>query len=787
MSLYDQPIPNLIGGVSQQPPQARYVNQLGECVNGVADPVEGLGKRPPFEYVAKLTDGIFEAPPAVFFIDRDQANRYIALVGDGDVRVFGLTDGVERVVAGDPGAYLTAPNPRRDFRSLTIADYTILLNRTVSTARLADASPTRPYEGIIFVRAGAYGRNYIVRVKIGGTTVNGSFSAPDGSVSSHAAQIDTLNIASALLISLNANKGTTGLTFTLSGSIIYVSHPTTDFELTTEDGQGGEALRGLKDNIQRFSDLPRTAPTGLVLRVAGDPTSDFDDYWVRFNGTVWEETLRPGTTTSWNPATLPLGLVRQPNDTFTLEQLPWVDRAAGDDDSNPFASFEGLPLSSILFYRNRLGFLADENMILSKAGDYFNFFRTTLTQLLDDDPIDTPASDVSGDNSPVTKLEHAVAFDKKLLLFAPNGQYLVEADGPLSPATARIDPVTAFAASAVARPVAAGRNVYFPFERDGASGMREMYVDGVAQTEDAVEVTAQCPTYLPPQIVSLSATTLENTLVALSDETPNAAYLYEFLWNGDSKVQSAWGRWEIEDSLSILSLFFVENIAYAVIQRSDGYHLERVRFRPNLTDLGLDYFTHLDHRVEGVAEYNGITDKTVVTLPYPASADVECFTLVAPSGQHAPGIQVPIVSRSGYTVTLDGNKTAWNLIFGVRYNFRFDPTRPYFRPPDKIDPVANTETEVRVRDFSLDYAKTGYFKATFTPRYRAPVVKSFAGKVLGATAASIPPLDDGTFRIKTPCKNVHWNLTIENDSIFPSNFLAASWRGLVESKSQRIG
>lgn len=787
MSLYDQPIPNLIGGVSQQPPLARYINQLGESINAVADPVEGLGKRPPFEHVARLTSSLSAAPPAVFLIDRDQDNRYVALVGSGSVRVFGIEDGTERSVSGDFGSYLTAPAPRRDFRSLTIADYTILLNRTVSTARLADTAPTRPYEGIVFVRAGAYGRIYRIELTIGGSTKVGAYTTPDGSQSTHAVMIGTQAIAEQVKNSLSTNLTGTGVTVTQYGSVLYFSHPSQDFQLAVEDGQGGEAMRALKDNIQRFSDLPRVAPEGLVLRVAGDPTSNFDDYWVRFNGAVWEETIRPGVTTSWDPETLPIGLIRQPGGDFTLETLPWVDRAVGDDDSNPFASFEGLPLRGLFYWRNRLGVLADENWIVSKAGDYFNFFRTTMTQLLDDDPIDTPAADVSGSGSSVTLLEHAVAFDKKLMLFAANGQYLVEADGPLSPATARIDPVTAFECSPLARPVAAGRNVYFAFDRDGASGLREMYVDGVSQTEDAAEVSAQCPTYLPTGITYLASTTLENTLVALSDEVPNALYVYEFLWNGDEKVQSAWGRWEIAEGQAILAFFFVDNIGYAVIQKTDGYHLERVRFRPNLTDQGLDYFTLLDHRTSPSGTYNGITDKTVFTLPYPATAAVKCFTLKAPSGQHAPGIEVPIESRSGYTVTLDGNKTAWNLVFGVKYTMSFDLTRPYFRPPDRIDPVANTEAEVRVRDFSLDFARSGYFKAIFSPRYRAPVVKAFAGRVLGATAASIPPLDDGTFRIKTPCKNIHWNLTIENDSIFPSNFLAASWRGLVESKSQRIG
>lgn len=787
MSLYDQPIPNLIGGVSQQPPLARFINQLGESVNCTADPVEGLGKRPPFEHVARLTDGLFAKRPAAFLIDRDQNNRFLTLVGDGVLKVFQLETGEEKTVAGDVGTYLQAVNPRRDFRALTIADYTILLNRTVQTARREDVSPSRPFEGIVFVRAGAYGRSYSITIEIGATTILGSYQTPDGSVASHANQIDTQFIATSLRLNIQAAATAAGLTVSQEGSVIYFSHPSQDFTLSTEDGQGREALRALKDNIQRFSDLPRTAPTGLVLRVAGDATTEFDDYWVRFNGTVWEETIRPGQSLGWDQGTLPVGLVRQPNDTFTIETLPWVDRTIGDDDTCPFASFEGLPLSSVLFWRNRLGFLADENLILSKAGDYFNFFRTTLTQLLDDDPIDTPAADLSGENSPVTRLEHAVAFDKELMLFAPNGQYLVDADGPLSPATARITPVTAFACSAIARPVAAGRNVYFPFDRDGASGIRELYVDGVTRTQDAVEVTAQCPTYLPPQIVSMAATTLENTVVALSDAEPNKLFLYEYLWDGQEKAQSAWGRWEIEPGLVILSFFFVDNIAYAVIERPDGYHLERVRFRPNLTDPGLDYFTLLDHRTYGDLSYNPITDKTTVTLPYPVTPAVKCFTLRAPGEEHAPGLEVPLANRDGYTMTIEGDKTGWNLVFGVRYTMSFEPTRPYFRPPDRIDPVANTEAEVRVRDFSFDFARSGYFRAVFTPRFRDPVVKTFAGRVLGSTAASVPPLDDGTFRIKTPCKNVHWNLTIENDSIFPSNFLAASWRGLVESKSQRIG
>ena len=136
---------------------------------------------------------------------------------------------------------------------------------------------------------------------------------------------------------------------------------------------------------------------------------------------------------------------------------------------------------------------------------------------------------------------------------------------------------------------------------------------------------------------------------------------------------------------------------------------------------------------------------------------------------------------------MPGDKTSWNLIVGVPYEQRFGLTRPYYSSPASGGgTVADTEATLKVRDFSLDFSAAGYFKAIFAPKYRAPVEKEFAGRVLGATALSIPDLDEGTFRIKTPTRNTYWALTIINDSPFPSSFLAASWRGLIESKSQRV-
>lgn len=790
MALIDQPIPNLIGGVSQQAPISRYSNQLEAQVNCLADPVEGLIKRPPSEVVAKLVDDASGTLPALFKIDRDPDNRFIgAVFPNGSVRVFDVFTGEEKTVTNNCETYLTSTDPRDSIRTLTVADYTYIANRSVQIAAKPDTKELRPYEGLVFVRAGNYGKDYTLTIEFeNGTTVTGTINTPRGDDPSHVEQIDTVTIASQLKAAIETNPQAPEVV-RQNGSVLYIYDSTRDFKLSAEDGQGKQALKAFKEHVQRFSDLPQDAEEGITLRVAGDQTSAFDDYYVRFHDGVWEETLKPGLQTSLDETTMPVALIRNPDNTFTVDTLPWVDRKVCDDESTPFPSFLGFGVRSMFYFRNRLGFLADENVILSQAGDYFNFFRTTATQVLPGDPIDVTASDASGESSPVSLLEHAVAFDKKLVLFARNAQFILDSNGLLTPGETQVDPVTSFACSPDCRPVTAGRYVYFVFDRDGASGLREFYVDGAAQTEDAIEVTSHVPTYLPPGIVSMASSTLENVLLCISDQTPQRIYVYEYFFGGTEKLQSAFGYWEFSQDNEVIYCDFFENIAYVVFRRAGGLYLERIRMRPGLVDTDLPYFTLLDHRVHSddlAKVYNPITQETVVTLPYPSPENVQAVTVKSSSGLHSPGTNIEVLRTPGDTIVLSGDKRQWSFVVGVPYNKQAELTRPVVSQPAQNGTVANTEAIVKVRDFSVDFAGTGYFEAIFTPKFRTPVKQVFSGTILGVSPTDEAEMDEGTFRISTPTRNTYWSLRIENPSPFPSRILAASWRGLVESRSRRV-
>ena len=76
--------------------------------------------------------------------------------------------------------------------------------------------------------------------------------------------------------------------------------------------------------------------------------------------------------------------------TYTLPK--WGERTVGDLVSAPDPSFIGNKINNVFFFRNRLGFLAGDNVILSRVSEFFNFFPETVISVLDSEPIDVAAS-----------------------------------------------------------------------------------------------------------------------------------------------------------------------------------------------------------------------------------------------------------------------------------------------------------------------------------------------------------------------------------------------------------
>lgn len=587
-----------------------------------------------------------------------------------------------------------------------------------------------------------------------------------------------------------------GILVGLHGSTLHiVRSDSSDFSISVADSAGDQSLKVVKGHVQNFTDLPTKAVPGFLVEVSGAPNNAFDNFYVVYSetggaqgGGVWKETAKPGRQIKIDPSSMLHVLVREADGTFTFRQETWANAAVGDEETNPHPTFVGLSLSDVFFFRNRLGVIADENVIFSRSGDFFNFYRSTVTDVLDTDPIDVAVS-----HNRVSILRHTLPFNESLLLFSEQTQFTLTTAEILSPAALpAINQTTEFETSARVRPVGVGRFVYFATNKSGFTGIREFYVDGNTKTKDAQEITSHVPKYLRGNATKISASTNEDVLLVLTEDERNVVYVYKWFFSGTEKVQSSWSKWVFAPGDKVLNADFIESTLWLVIQRSDGLYLEKMELQYGQVDLGLPYAVLLDRRVDETKltrTYNAGTGRTTIVLPYPSTAALQVVAYGAGAGRYKPGQIVNHETVSPTAIEVAGDVTSGHLIVGLPYikRWTFSPFQIREEAPGG-GLVAKTEGRLQVRRVEVNYADTGYFKATVTPVGRDPYVYTFTGRVVGSGRSPLGAvaIESGSFRFPVMANNLGVEVEIINDKPVPSRLLNADWEGNWTPRAQRV-
>ncbi|UHX60387.1 non-contractile tail tubular protein [Ralstonia phage vRsoP-WR2] len=784
MPLVSSSIANMVNGVSQQPFTLRLASQAELQENGLSTVAQGLKKRPPTKHIKRLGSAI-TGSAYIHTINRDSVERYEVVITNGDLKVYDTAGNQKTVNFPNGKAYLNSTDPATSFRAVTVADYTFIVNKKTVTAASATNSPTRPFESLANVKVGLYSKTYTITVSGVGTA---TYSTPDGTVAAHAAQITTDYIANQLANGLITLGGFTSVNQV--GSVIYIARPT-DYTISATDGYNNAALNVIKGTVQRFSDLPANANfQDFTVEIAGDNTSESDNYWVKFDKTgnnsgVWRETIKPGISVGLSPSTMPWVLVRESDGTFTFKPISWTNRLVGDEDSAPHPSFVGRTIQDVFFYRNRLGFLADEAVVMSEAGQFFNFYPTTVTQLLDSDRIDVSAS-----HTKVSNLNFAVAFNKDLLLFSSQTQFSVESGDLLTPKSVSIKPTTEFECSTLAPPVGIGRNVYFAVPKGEFEGFREFYVADNAGTNDAAEITGHVPKYIPKGAYKIAAALNEDFFVVLTSGEPNAMYAYKFYWNSNEKLQSSWSKWTFPSTDTILHAEFIQSELFILINRPDGLYLEKLSVA--LGDIGTNepYNVHLDRKLtvpKASLTYDGTyTIISSAALPWNPT-DGTYTAVVATSQPQKAGVLYPVI-WDGTNAKILGNRVDSDLIVGRRYAFRYRFSPLLVRQQSGQGQKADTVARLQIRNMQVNFSESGNFQAKVTPYGRDTYTYTYSGKTLGLPSANIGAIgiEDGKFRFPVMSQNTTVDIELFSDSPLPCAFLSADWEGYYVRRSQAV-
>ena len=443
-------------------------------------------------------------------------------------------------------------------------------------------------------------------------------------------------------------------------SVIHLKNSTYPITVELTDGKGDTFSRAVNGSqeVPNFGYLPGSAniEEGFVARISGDKASGQDDYYVTWNGAVWKETAQPiypggsllkdftagaykladgssgytigapltalkkASYIELDEGTMPMQLFKafdsSNNIYFVFKPVDWADREAGDATTNPFPTFANydpatdaagvFTINDIFFHRNRLGFISDENVILSESGGYFNFFHTTVLSVLD-----TAVIDVAVSNNQVAILKSAIPFQESLILFSDLQQFKLSSDSFLTPTSVTVDVATNFETSTRAKPVPAGKTIFFPFQRGAFSGIREYFINIASETNDANEISAHVPEYVEGTVRKMAVSSNEEVLLILSDTDRREVKVYKYYYNEKEKMQSAWSTWKFD--AEIIDMSFIGSIAFFLFRRGTNIYLEKLNLSvDNATSVMDDKIgVRLDRRVKldiGSSSTDAITD-----------------------------------------------------------------------------------------------------------------------------------------------------------------------------------
>tara|TARA_R100000005_G_C4996589_1_gene203414 strand:- start:23 stop:2479 length:2457 start_codon:yes stop_codon:yes gene_type:complete len=817
MAVISRAIPTLLRGISQSSDALKQADHADIQDNADSNPVLGLTKRSGSQFLAAISNSTL-GNVHIQTINRDANEQYVAVFSNGNVRVFEL-DGTEKTVNKPDGtSYLNTSNPRSVMKTVTIADFTFVVNTSITPGMdgTVSNSASNITQAIVFINQATSKTTYSVTVD--GVTVTDDTTGND--------PLSTTTVATDLTAGLNS--GLTGFTIARNGPVIHIKkNDGSDFSIDGSDSQGNTKMTVIKDSVQQFTDLPNVSPNGYVVEIVGDEGTDFDNYYVKFttnNGNAfeegqWSETVEAGIPFKFNYDTMPHVLIRQADgnfrfarvdgDTYTISgtvyTLPkWGERVVGDLVSAPNPSFIGNKINNVFFFRNRLGFLAGDNVVLSTVSDFFNFFPETVISVLDTEPIDVAAS-----HTKVAILKHAVTMGEKLILFSEQTQFVLSSSADnLTPSTANVLVQTEFESNAAAQPVGSGSSIYFLTKKGSFAGIREYIIAGNQQIQDAANTTIHVPRLIPSGIFKMAVSNNQDILVLLGTDNPNKLYVNRWLYGeGFTKALNAWFTYTINSNRSILNIDFIGTDLIMVIEEANKVTLEKIPFETNFREPNAEFEYHLDHKVteatSGVSvAYNSATGISTFTVPYRLRANMnvvgrylasnETSTFVDAQGNTRTLVSGQVLTTtnttdgSTSTITATGDFRNSKFIIGEPYemHYRFSQQRLTQGGGGATELISG---RLQIHHFYIKYEDSGFFQVEVTPENRDTSLHKFTGRLLGAASASIGQinLDTGTFKVPIMSKSDRVDIDVKNNTFLPTLLASAEYEGVFHMRSRR--
>ena len=482
--------------------------------------------------------------------------------------------------------------------------------------------------------------------------------------------VTTESILGALETEIIAGGTFSDADITLIGNGLYVTRSSGAFNANSP---APDLINCVTSEVNTLDDLPNQCKHGYVCKIANS-VEDEDDWYVQFKGHndvdgsgVWEECRAPGLKYDFDPETMPIQIIRKADGTFEVDHCVWNEATVGDELTNPEPSFVGHKIRKMIFFRNRVCLMSDENIVMSRPGlETFNFWNKTALTFTNSDPIDLSV----GSDKPAV-IYDAIQVNTGLILFTKTQQFMLTTDSDiLSPNTAKINTLANYNFNSKTNPISLGTTVGWLDNAGKNSRFFEMQ-RAMREGEPDVVEQSKLVSKLFNKDLRLISNSRENGIIFFSEVGTSTIYCYRYFNAEERRIQAAWFTWEVPGAIQHHCV--LDDSLYLVIRNNSKDQLLRFDIKlhddsrtvtddlhTSATTDDILYRLHLDHSalVNVTTQiYNATTKKS--TFSKPDGYEASDKTLVAydiTSGDHYPDIgRYDTATIDGSNIVLDGN------------------------------------------------------------------------------------------------------------------------------------
>ncbi len=557
----------------------------------------------------------------------------------------------------------------------------------------------------------------------------------------------------------------------------------------------GELLNVVAGKVNDEGELPTQCKHGMTVEVVNSAAEE-DNYYVKFFGNndkdgegVWEECAKPGRKIRLKYSKMPVALIRTADGNFRLTELDgstytisgtqysvpqWDDALVGDDVTNPEPSFIGKGINKMIFFRNRFCILSDENIILSRPGDFTNFFAKSAIQFVTSDPIDISAS-----SEYPAILYDGIQVNTGLILFSKNQQFMLTTDSDtFSPLTAKINALSSYNFNFATNPISLGTTIGF---LDNAGKYSRFFEMTGIQREGQVQVIEQSKIVdkLFERDLKIISNSRENDVIFFSEANQSTLYGYRYLNQAQERKLASWFKWTLTGTIQYHCM--LDDSLFVVVRNNNKDQLLKYSIRKDSNTLQIvENRVHLDHLMSTSGwTYSSTTGKSTKAKPVGLESSSQLVAYDVDVANNNQG-RYANVTVNGSNLEITGDWSGETFLIGYEYTMEVVLPTIYVRQEIGNKVESDTRSSLIVHRVKVGFGPVGVYETKLARLGRADYTEVFevtpANQVL-ANSAGI--FDDNNLRsIPVFDRNVNTTITIKSTHPSPATIHNYMWEGI---------